>query len=311
MTYDKKSFLAGIAVGRQLKGWNLYPQEASMVGWTANPGWVWRQPGLIGHINPGTVTTFQDLGIGSPTDMIDGNMLTDPGTAYYYDGVKIRGDGFPYGSRVMIDLTVLEISRYPMRVSGANASAEYPIMGTGVFSTTADGWADAYSLGRGTATWVEWRGRINPPYFEGGRIGGLWNWSTSFKAYINGVYLNEHCLVPGGDYAWKKKAGPAIVCIARYINADGIQITTPVLISDRQTAVEWSFFQDGIAQERYTTQQEYHGNMYYMGTAGDLLTGSASSSTGTQILDLTAGSRITTSTELFLAVAAASGLSTL
>ena len=307
MTYDKNSFLAGIAVGRQLKGWNLYPQEASMVGWTANPGWVWRQPGLIGHINPGTVTTFQDLGVGSPADMIDGNMLTDPGRGYYDDGVKLLGDRFPFGSRVMLDLTILEVSQYPLRVSGANANAEYPIIGTGVFYTTADGWADAYTLGRGTATWVNWRGQIN----SNGLIRAYGLWNETFKVYVNGVYLNEHCLAPGGDYAWKKKAGPAIVCIARYINADGYQITTPVLISDRQTAVEWSFFQDGITQESYATQQEYHGNLYYMGTSGDLLTGSASSSTGAQILDLTAGSRISTSTELFLAVAAASGLSTL
>ena len=165
----------------------------------------------------------------------------------------------------------------------------------------------ASGLGRGTATYTDWRGEINVNALI--RAGG--NWGQKFKVYVNGVYLNDHCIMPGGDNLYKKKAGPAIVCIARYINADGIQITTPVLISDRQTATEWGFFQDGIAQESYITQQEYHGNLYYMGTAGDLLTGSASSSTGAQILDLTAGSRITTSTELFLAVAAASGLSTL
>lgn len=306
MTYDKKSFLAGIAVGRQLKGWNLYPQEASMVGWTANPGWVWRQPGLIGHINPGTVTTFQDLHMGSPTEMVEGNLITDPGTSYYYDGYKISGNYFPKGSRVMFDLTVIETTD-TLRVYGAGASIDYPMIGTGVFFTTASGTVEASGLGRGTATYTNWQGVINVNAMI--RAGG--SWGQKFKVYVNGVYHNDHCIMPGGDYAWKKKAGPAIVCIARYINADGYQITTPVLISDRQTATEWSFFQDGITQESYTTQQEYHGNMYYMGTAGDLLTGSASSSTGAQILDLTAGSRITTSTELFLAVAAASGLSTL
>lgn len=307
MTYDKKSFLAGIAVGRQLKGWNLFPQEASMVGWTANPGWVWRQPGLIGHINPGTVVTFQDLNMGGPQDMVDGNLITDPGTSYVYDGYNIRGDYFPSGSVVMLDLTINSASG-PVRVGGAQADASHPVIGTGVFVTIPGGTAvEATQLGRGTATFSRWGGR----YDISASIRAGYNWSYTFSIYVNGVYLNEHCLAPGGDYAWKKKAGPAIVCIARYINADGYQITTPVLISDRQTAVEWSFFQNGITQESYTTQQEYHGNLYYMGTAGNLMTGSASSSTGAQILDLTAGSRITTSTELFLAVAAASGLSTL
>ena len=79
MNYDKDSFLAGVAVGRQLKGWGVASGTSSPL-WTADPEWLVVQSGVF--------CTFT-----TPWGVAENYDKTNPGLAicgfykYPYDGL--------------------------------------------------------------------------------------------------------------------------------------------------------------------------------------------------------------------------------
>ena len=62
MNYDKNSFLSGVAVGRQLKGWSTGPGQHTISGIHAVMGCVWHQRKVIPAITvAGTLTPVDNL----------------------------------------------------------------------------------------------------------------------------------------------------------------------------------------------------------------------------------------------------------
>lgn len=306
MTYDKNSFLAGIAVGRQLKGWNLYPDAASVHGWTADAAYLWRNPGLLGHIPPVTELTFEDVVVPFGEEYtLSGNVVTALKSFGWYV------EQFPGSPPWLFDVTVTRVDNL-LTVTYLDQEAYNHVLipGTGVFETITTGAqagdCQVNSLGRGTFE-ITMQNR----YHNVRLYAGPYSYSrASFE--VNGVYDGAgRSIVPGGVSIYKKKSGLCIACLVRYRTPGGAYISTPVLISDLQQATEWGYAPSKPSQTDHTGQYIYHGLSWYMSTSGSQTTVMPESDTGAAILDLTGGSAISNEQDLFLAVVSAAGLTIL
>ena len=308
MQYDKNSFLAGVAAGRQLKGWSAAGSLADYgkyTGWTVNAPYLRTAAGRLGGwvLAGEGLTLERDVPFTAEAGVsVSGNTITMTGGGRF----AVDSGFFAVGDEICARLTVSALWQLlPAALNGYGAwPADVAASGNWYLRHMGQpdsGWdvPECAATGSGeirfTKDYPSQTLALRPTDAGGG---------GSAAAFAT-VRLDSLTVSAG---CFKSREGCCAAAFVRYTDAGGDVRLTPCLVSGVQHFTYYAAARGGQERPELVTSHTLDGITFYMAAERYPALDSGRALTGAPLLDLTGGGAVSDRDELFAAVAAALGL---
>ncbi len=303
MNYDKNSFLSGVAVGRQLKGWSAGSARFEIglyAGWTADAKYTRTAAGRIGQYSyVGDGVTLEDSGLSISTSgdtTLSGNTVA---MSRRFNGFTINSSEFPVGAEIEIHTTILSLA-YGLHM--------LPTLSTDPTVMSASGVWFIHDNGVHTLFYAETLGSGSLSYVKDDSPQAVYFYTVGYDGASggSGVFTVDSLTVAYNCF--KSRRGCCVCVFARYVDGGGVTRLTPCLISGVKHFTYCSYTDGGAEETGLVTTHTLDGMTFYMSSEASPAADNGKRITGAQTVDLTGGDAITTKDALFAAVANAVGL---